>query len=120
MLIAAVFDSHYRKEESEVLDLASILELVNVLFDKRKASEAEKNRDRVLVAIYTLGSKGSHSVTSEQLEAQGFTKLQISNAIEMAEYNDWIIDCKSFDGASWLLKPRAIYYVEGLLEAKKS
>jgi hypothetical protein len=37
-------------------------------------------------------------------------------AIEAAEEKDWIIDASSFDGMAWLLKPKAIYHVEGLLK----
>jgi len=104
-----------------LLDLASILDLVSGLLEKRKAGEAEKNRDRVLVAIYMLGNNGTTAVTPGQLEAQGgFTKLQIHDAIEMAEEKAWIVDCTTLEGIAWALKPRAIYYVEGLLEAQKA
>lgn len=46
--------------------------------------------------------------------------LQIHDAIEMAEEKAWIVDCTTLEGIAWALKPRAIYYVEGLLEAQKA
>jgi hypothetical protein len=34
-----------------------------------------------------------------------------------AKDRNWVIDCSSHAGMSWLLKREAIYYVQGLLEA---
>jgi hypothetical protein len=100
-------------------ELVSIFEVVERVLEKRKANGAERVRDKVLVAIYELGNKGSHAVTSTELETKGdFPKSQIFNAIESAKSSDWIIDASSFDGMAWMLKRNAIYYVEGLLEGK--
>jgi hypothetical protein len=100
-------------------ELVSIFEVVDRVLEKRKVNAAQRIRDKVLVAIYELGNKGSHAVTSAELETKGgFSKLQIFDAIESAKSSDWIIDASSFDGMAWMLKQKAIYYIEGLLESK--
>jgi hypothetical protein len=98
-------------------ELKPALDIVDSILQKGKVSAAQRNRDKVLVAIYKLGDNGHKAVSLEQLEAQGgFSKSQVLAAIEEAEGKDWIIDASSFDRMAWLLKPKAIYYVEGLLK----
>ncbi|MBM4445921.1 MAG: hypothetical protein FJ023_01035 [Chloroflexi bacterium] len=100
-----------------ISELKAALDIVDSILQKAKASAVERNRDRVLVAIYRLGDNGHKSVTPEQLETQGgFSKSQVLKAIEEAEEKDWIIDVSSFSGTAWLLKPKAIYHIEGLLK----
>ncbi len=98
-------------------ELKAALDIVDSILQKRKVSVAQRNRDKVLVAIYKLGDNGQKAVSPEQLETQGgFLKSQILAAIEEAEEKDWIIDASSFSGMAWLLKQNAAYYVEGLLK----
>lgn len=100
-----------------ISELKAALDIVDSVLQKAKASAAQRNRDRVLVAIYKLGDGGRKSVGPEQLETQGgFSKSQVLETIEAAEEKDWIIDASSLGGMAWLLKPKAIYYVEGLLK----
>jgi hypothetical protein len=100
-----------------ISELKAALDIVDSVLQKAKASAAQGNRDRVLVAIYKLGDSGHKSVGPEQLETEGgFSKSQVLEAIEAAEEKDWIIDVSSFSGMGWLLKRKAIYYVEGLLK----
>jgi hypothetical protein len=100
-----------------ISELKAALDIVDSVLQKAKVSAAQRNRDKVLVAIYKLGDNGGKSVGPEKLEAQGgFSKSQVLAAIEEAEKKDWIIDASSFDGMAWLLKPKAIYHVEGLLK----
>jgi hypothetical protein len=98
-------------------DLKTILETVSAIFEKRQATAKEKTRDRVLIAMYELGDKGSTAVCPEDLEKAGFKKLETIDAIMAAKDRDWIIDATSMDGMAWFLTEEAIYYVQGLLEA---
>jgi hypothetical protein len=100
-----------------ISDLKTILETVSSILEKRHATVKDKTRDRVLTAIYQLGDNGSSSVGPEELERAGFTKLEVIDSIMAAKDRDWIIDCSSKDGMSWLLKREAVYYIQALLEA---
>jgi hypothetical protein len=94
-------------------ELKDLYDLVDKVQGKRHASNDEKMRDKVAIAIYKLG--GNRSVEAERLEQEGgFSKVEIIKAIEMAKEQDWIIDCSSHDGMAWGLKPKAVYYVKGL------
>jgi predicted transcriptional regulator len=73
-------------------------------------------RDKVVIAIYKLGNNGKRSVDARQLEQEGgFSKVEISQAIKMANEQGWIYNMSTHDGMAWALKPKAIYYVKGLL-----
>ena len=102
-------------------DLKVIFEMVDKLLEKRKASQEQKTRDKVLIALFKLGNEGRQAVSVEDLETKGgFSKLQISHSIELLKNKDWIIDFSSFDGLAWGLKQEADLYVKGLLEGKQN
>ncbi|MCD6453013.1 MAG: hypothetical protein J7K77_01835 [Dehalococcoidales bacterium] len=101
-------------------DVLSILKIIDRVLEKRKASTEQRNRDKVLVSIYKLGSDGGKAVSPSDLEKCGFLKKQIFGAIEAVKSQDWINDVSSHDGVGWMLKRNAIYYVEGLLESKEA
>ena len=100
-------------------ELSAVLEFVTALLDNRKVGQAEKNRDRVMVAIYKIGQNGTSSVTPKELQDAGFTKLQIYDAIEAGTAKGWIMDCSTFGCVSWALTLKGVSYVEALLEDKK-
>jgi len=101
------------------IDIVGLLGFIDRILEKRRVNAAQRIRDKVLVAIYKLGNDGRRAVAPSELETKGgFSKLQIFEAIEAAKSQDWIIDASSFDGMAWMLKNKAIYYVEGLLESK--
>jgi hypothetical protein len=97
-------------------ELKALLDMVDKVLEKRRASNAEKMRDKVVTAIYKLGGNGKQGVNAERLEQEsGFSRIEIIQAIKMAEEQGWIIDVSSHDGMAWLLKQEAVYYVRGLL-----
>lgn len=98
-------------------DLKAIYDVVDQILEKRRVSQEQKTRDKVLVALFKLGNEGRQGVSAESLEKDGgFTKLQISQAIESAKNEDWIIDYSSHGGMAWGLNQYSTYYVKGLLE----
>lgn len=98
-------------------DLKAILDIVDRISEKLKANQEEKTRNKVLVALFELGNEGRQGVSAENLETQGgFTKLEISQSIEWAKSQSWIIDYSHSQGMCWGLNPTSIYYVNGLLE----
>ena len=98
-------------------DLKAIYDMVDKILEKRRVSQEQKTRDKVLIALFKLGSEGRQGVSAEVLEADGgFTKQQILHAIELAKSEDWIIDCSSHGGMAWGLNQSSSYYVRGLLE----
>ena len=97
-------------------ELKALFDVVDKVLEKRRASNAEKMRDKVVTAIYKLGDNGKQSVKAERLEQEGgLSKVEIIQAIEMANKQGWIIDASTFGGMAWMLKPNAVYYVRGLL-----
>ena len=101
-------------------ELKALLDMVDKVLEKRRASNTEKMRDKVIIAIYKLGGNGQGAVESERLEKEGgFSKGEIIQAIEMAKEQDWIIDFSSHDGMAWGLKPKAVLYAKGLLEESR-
>jgi hypothetical protein len=97
-------------------ELKDLYDLVDKVLGKRRASNDEKMRDKVIIALYKLGDNGKRSIDAERLEREGgFSKVQIIQAIEMAKEQDWIIDASTYGGMAWMLKPKAIYYVKGLI-----
>jgi len=97
-------------------ELKDLYDLVDKVQEKRHASNYEKVRDKVVIAIYKLGNHGNRAVDARQLEQEGgFSKKEISQAIEMANEQGWIHDMSSHDGMAWALKPKAVYYVRGLI-----
>jgi hypothetical protein len=97
-------------------ELKALYDLVDKAAEKRRVSDAVKMRDKVVIAIYKLGGNGKQGVDAKQLEKEGgFSKVEIIQAIEMAKEQDWILDVSSHDGLAWALKPKAVYYVRGLL-----
>lgn len=90
-------------------------------FEQSSANSGDlerRNRDDVIRAMYEIGDGGMRGVTPEELEAAGFPKLQIHNAIRSAKQEGWIIDASSHDGTQWLLNREARYYVEALREER--
>jgi hypothetical protein len=97
-------------------ELKDLYDLVDKVLEKRRASNDEKMRDKIVIAIYKLGNNGNLAVDAKQLEQEGgFSKVGIIQAIEMAKEQDWIIDASTYGGMAWMLKPKAVYYVKGLL-----
>lgn len=97
-------------------ELKAIYDMVDKVLEKRKVSQEQKIRDKVLTALFKLGNEGRQGVSIEALETDGgFTKLQILQAIESAKSEGWITDFSSFDGMSFGLNQLSIYYVKGLL-----
>lgn len=97
-------------------ELKALFDLIDKVLEKRRASDAEKMCDKVVIAIYKLGDNGKWSIDAGRLEREGgFAKVEITQAIEMAKEQGWIIDMSTHDGMAWALKPKAIYYVKGLL-----
>ncbi|MGB6872724.1 MAG: hypothetical protein WBE46_01040 [Dehalococcoidia bacterium] len=98
-------------------ELKALLDMVDKVLEKRRTSNVERMRDKVVTAIYKLGGNGGKAVKAERLEQEGgFSKVEIIQAIEMAKEQDWIIDMSTHDGMAWALKSKAIYYVKGLLD----
>jgi hypothetical protein len=103
-----------------ISELASIYQIIDSIFEKKKVNDEQKNMEKVLIAIYQLGEKDTHAVGPDELETKGgFTKIQISDSIDMAKSKNWILDLSSNDGMSWLLTSEAVFHVEGLLESTK-
>jgi hypothetical protein len=97
-------------------ELKDLYDLVDKVQEKWHASNDEKMRDKVVIAIYKLGNNGNRAVDARQLEQEGgFSKIKISKAIKMANEQGWIHDMSSHDGMAWALKPKAVYYVKGLI-----
>lgn len=97
-------------------ELKALFDMVDKILEERRASNVEKMRDKVITAIYKLGDNGKQAVGTERLEQEGgFSKVEIIQAVEMADEKGWIIDTSTFGGMAWALKPKAIYYVKGLL-----
>ncbi len=97
-------------------DLKALFDIVESIWKKRRVSEAEKTRDKVLIAIYKLGADGRQAVEAERLEKEAdFSKVDIIRSIETAKAKDWIIDASTLGVIAWALKPEADYYVRGLL-----
>ncbi|MBN1693742.1 MAG: hypothetical protein JW845_09355 [Dehalococcoidales bacterium] len=100
-------------------ELKAIFDVVEKLLEKRKVSQEQKIRDKVVIAIYILGDNGKKAVSSDELEAKGgFPKKQIHQSIDLAKSEGWIISASNHKGMAWALTPNAMYYVEGLLENK--
>jgi hypothetical protein len=104
-------------EATVLSELKAAFDTVDSILRERGVDVVQRNRDKVLVAIYKLGGNGRKAVSPEQLEAKGgFSRPQVLAAIKAAEQEDWIIDASSHSGTAWLLKRKAMHYVEGLLK----
>ena len=98
-------------------DLKAIYEIIDKTLEKHRASEEQKIRDKVLIAVFKLGNDGKQSVSANVLETHGgFTKQQIIHSIELAKTKNWIIEAHSHEGMFWCLNQSGIYYIRGLLE----
>jgi hypothetical protein len=98
-------------------ELKALFDMLDKVLEKRRASNVEKMRDKVVTAIYKLGDNGQQAVKAERLEHEGgFSKVEIIQAIEMANEQGWIIDASTYGGMAWMLKPKAVYYVRVLLD----
>lgn len=97
-------------------ELKALFDIADKILEERRANNAEKTRDKVIIAIYKLGDNGNQAVEAERLEQEaGLSKIEIVQAVEMASERDWIIDASTFGEEAWALKPKAVYYVKGLL-----
>ena len=101
-------------------DIKFLFDLIDRFYKKKTETKEKQNFDKVLTAIYTLGSNGKKSVDLKTLQRDaGLKKLDVLNAIEAAKEKDWIIDTGTLGeehANAWLLKRNGVMYVEGLLE----
>ena len=69
------------------------------------------------MAIFRLGNQNHRFARAGDLEAAGFTKLQVHDAIEAVEARGWLVDGGSAGGLAWTLNHKGAYYAQALIEA---